>query len=219
MEQAQAFNSWFWFLVEIAKAVAWPLTVVFAVWWGKPQIVTFFDAIRQRKVEVEAWGFKAKIGAAEQQQATKENPVSQKLAALEPSTRQAVNAIESTLRTLVEAIAANEREARLLRALAETRLQAGHEFTYNRIFGSQIAGLKRLDEIGGTTMDDARQFFQPYADQFPEVYKNYGFDGWLHFLTSNGLVNQSGNRLQVSDFGHDFLVYLREARLSEGKAF
>lgn len=93
-----------------------------------------------------------------------------------------------------------------MRALAHSRLEAGHEFTYNRIFGSQIAALERLNEVGRATVDIAREFFRPYAEQ-PQVYSNYGFDGWLGFLKGSGLIVQTGNVLEISDFGRDFLMY------------
>lgn len=86
-----------------------------------------------------------------------------------------------------------------------------------RIFGSQIAALKRLNEVGRATVDDAREFFRPYAEQFPQLYNNYGFDGWLGFLKGGGLIVQNGNVLEISDFGRDFLIYLTERRLAENK--
>jgi hypothetical protein len=61
------------------------------------------------------------------------------------------------------------RESILLSSLAEARLRAGHEFVYNRIFGSQISALKRLNEVGQATVDDARQLFELYARQFPQI--------------------------------------------------
>lgn len=220
MEQPYQVYNWFWFCVEIAKALAWPAAVTFSVWWTKPQIAAFFKAIQQQKVEVDAWGFKAKINAVDKQQAAQDNPaVAKTLETLQPSPRPAVNSIEAQLIKQLESIPANLTVATLQRALAETRLRAGHEYTYNRIFGSQILGLRRLDEASVATVDEAEKFFEPFSRQFPDVYRNYGFEGWLGFLISNGLVNRTGDHLRVTEFGHDFLVYLREARLSEDKGF
>lgn len=75
--------------------------------------------------------------------------------ALGPDPRQPVNIIEAQLSNAVAAINAEHREPVLLWALAVTRLEVGYEFVYNRIFGSQIAGLKRLNELGRATVDDA----------------------------------------------------------------
>ena len=168
-----------------------------------------------------ALGVKAKFDAAEQQQAAAENPASEKLIetpVLDPIPRVAANLIETRLRNDLNAVEPEKREAVLLRALTFSRLEAGHEFTYNRIFGSQIAALKRLNEVGRVTVDDARGFLRPYAEQFPQVYNsNYGFDNWLAFLKESGLVVQNGNFLEITDIGRDFLIFLTERRLSENK--
>jgi hypothetical protein len=66
-------------------------------------------------------------------------------------------------------------------------------------------------------VEQAREFLQPYVQQWPLVYQTYGFDGWLNFLISSGLVARNDDILSATEFGHDFLVYLREARLTEAK--
>lgn len=206
--------------VELVKAVAWPIVVVIVALGFKPNLIATFPALLRRKLAFKVAGFEATIDAAEQLQASAENPATEKLpqrAELDPSPRLAVNLIETRLRSDVEAVDATRKEAILLRALAISRLEGSHEFIYNRIFGSQIAGLKRLNESGHATVDDAREFFRPYAEQFPQVYSNYGFDGWLGFLRSNGLIQQNNNILEINDFGRDFLIYLTERRLSESK--
>ena len=80
-----------------------------------------------------------------------------------------------------------------------------------------VAGLKQLDEARTSTIEQAREFFAPYAARFPEVYATYGFDAWLGFMTSNFLVTRINDQLEVSEFGHDFLIWLREVRLTEKK--
>lgn len=70
-----------------------------------------------------------------------------------------MNSIEALLIKQLESIPANLTVATLQRALAETRLRAGHEYTYNRIFGSQILGLRGLDEASVATVGEAAKFF------------------------------------------------------------
>lgn len=210
-------------IVELVKALAWPIAAVIIVLSFKVELRSFLPTFLRRKMEIELpGGFKAKIDVAEQQQG--DNPAAaptldNQKPILDPSPRLAVNIIEGRIRRESESIDPTKKEQILLRALAQSRLQAGHEFTYNRIFGSQILGLKRLNEAGRATVDDARQFFKLYADQFPQIYANYGFDGWLGFLKSNTLITQTGNTIEITDFGRDFLLYLTEARLPENKAF
>ena len=212
-------GSWPWFLVELIKALAWPIVVGIAAWKLTPLLASILGG---RKVEVEAFGVKATVSAAERQQGASDNPAAQHLpqagAAPPPiASRPALDMLEQRIRNDLVAYPQNDREAVLVRALAISRLVGAHEYIYNRIFGSQILGLKRLDEIGGTTVEQAREFFQPFASQYPDVYSKYGFDGWLGFMTSNGLVTRDDSRLEASAFGHEFLVYLREARLTELK--
>jgi len=71
--------------------------------------------------------------------------------------------------------------------------------------------------VGRATVDDVREFFKPYAEQFPQLYSKYGFDEWLAFLKSNGLIVQNDSLVEASDFGRSFLVYLTVMRLPENK--
>jgi hypothetical protein len=207
-------------VAELVTPLAWPIAVVIVCLKFKAVLLDAAPSLFRRKVEFEGFGVKAKIEAAEQQQATAENPATEKLLrtpALDPSPRPAVNIVEKALRDELKDIETEKREPHLVRSLALTRLERGHEFTYNRIFGSQIAWLKRLNEVGRATVDDARGFFRPYAEQFPQIYTNYGFDGWLNFLKASALIAQHDNVLEISEFGRDFLMYLTERRLSEIK--
>ena len=212
-------GTWPWLAVELSKALAWPMVAGIAAWRLGPLLASLVGG---RKVELEAFGVKATVSAAERQQGAADNPVAhglqQTVTAPPPVVnRPALDAMEQRIRTDLDAFQMNDRETVLVRALAISRLGGAHEYIYNRIFGSQILGLRRLDEIGGASVDQARDFFQPFAAQHPDVYANYGFDGWLGFMTSSGLITRTGDRLNASPFGHDFLVYLRDARLTEWK--
>jgi hypothetical protein len=207
-------------LVDLVKALAWPVAVSVIAWRVGPK---FLDAIRGRAVNVEGFGVRASISTVEQQIASTDNPVNRPaLEAAAPAppavVRETVQLIEREIRTELAKYALADREPALINALAATRVRGQHEFHYNRIFGSQIAGLKLLDERGSATVEEARAFFEPYAGLYPQVYATYGFDGWLAFMVNGGLVARTADRLTTTPFGHDFLVYLREVRLTEIKA-
>jgi len=220
MEQTSATGYWLWFVVEIAKALAWPGAFSFFVWIGWPVLRDLIRSLVSRNIDIEAYGVKAKIAASEQQHANDRKPaIERNLTPVPSSPRPAVADIESTLRRQIATMQQDEAVTILVRNLAETRLQAGHEFVYNRIFGSQIVGLRRLSEMGTTTVEAARQFFVPYAEAHPEVYATYGFEGWLGFLVSSFLVTRTGEALQITEFGRDFLRYLNDARLIEPRPF
>jgi hypothetical protein len=223
MDHPTDLHEWLTFGVEFSKAVAWPIAVAIMAWPLKKLLA---EVLRfpNREVNVEGFGVKAKIGPAEQQRSTEENPAKPETpVALPPPLPEpsvAVKVLEDSMRAnLPSNQTPSQQNEYLLRLLADTRIRAGHEFVYNRIFGSQIAALKALDENGGATVAEARVFFEPYAKQFPQVYDTYGFEGWLGFLTANALVLQTDEWLTASEYGHDFLVYLRTARLTEAKAF
>ncbi len=127
--------------------------------------------------------------------------------------------MEMRLRDDLKHIDPDKRENVLLQSLARTRLDGVHEFMYNRIFGSQIAFLRRLNEIPQITIEGAREFLKPFQTQFPQIYQTYDFEKWLNFLTTNGLVGQTGNVLVITDFAHDFLIYITQRRLTDNKAF
>jgi hypothetical protein len=207
--------------VEVIKAPSWPVAFTIVSLILGPRLLYWLHSLVQRKVELEGFGLKAKIDVAEQQQkVAAENPVTEKLAepaALNPSSRLAVNLLENMLREQLEQIETEKQVPMLLRGLAETRVLAGHEFIYNRIFGSQITFLKRLNEVPRTTIEEAKQFFAPYAAQFPHIYDTYGFDGWLGFLKKNLVIEQHDGLVQINEFGRDFLVYVTEQRLAELK--
>jgi hypothetical protein len=177
--------------VKVLVPLGWPIVTVIVTLLLKGEMFTFLRSILQRNFEFELpGGFKGKVDAAEQQKSADQNPAAKELtvAAPAPSQSPALNRIVIELQNVLITIDKQAREATLVHALAEVRLRAGHEFVYNRIFGSQISALKRLNEVGQATIDDTQQFFKPYAEQFPQLYSKYGFDKWAGFLESNGLI-------------------------------
>ncbi len=209
--------------LELVKVIAWPVLILVLVFVLKPVLVAL---LVNRNWEFKGFGIVATVRAIEQQQATTpDNPVT--AAPIAPFVPQpapdpnspALASMEQRIQELVAAIPPADRQAQLVRALAISRLLASHEFVYNRIFGSQIEGLKRLDEIGSISVEAARDFFRPYAEKFPQLYTNYPFENWLGFMLTSGLVRRDGDQLFPTEFGHAFLVYLREVRLTEAKAW
>jgi hypothetical protein len=162
--------------VKVLVPLGWPITTVILALLLKGKTFTLLGSIVQRNLEFELPGFKAKVYA--EQQTSAEPAKELTVAALASSQSPALNRIVTELQNSLDTIDNQAREATLVRALGEARLRAGHEFVYNRIFGSRILALKRLNEVGQATVDDAQQFFKPYAEQFPQLYSKYGFDKW-----------------------------------------
>ena len=235
LDHAVGLSAELWFVVMLAKALAWPIVVTAAICAVRPHLGKVAESFGHRGVTVKGFGVEAKFDALEQQKESKAinsaklgaAPVTTAVvpaatsSALAPPPTAAAALLEQELSASLDDLhldAAGQR-AILLRELTTSRLQKGHEYVYNRIFGSQILALKRLDDRGGlgATVQDAKTFFEPYVQQSPEFYARYGFDGWLGFLVSNRLIKRDGDRLEATEFGHDFLVYLVDSRLSVEK--
>ena len=100
------------------------------------------------------------------------------------------------------------------------RLQGGHEYVYNRIFGSQIAALERLRATGGfATETEAREFLEPYQVMNEAVYSTYPFERWAGFLVDMGLVLREGAGFRMTPVGLGFLDYIEQAQLSKAKPY
>lgn len=208
-------------IIRALAQIAWPIAFVTLGVIFKAEFRSFLASLGKRGWSFKTpGGFEATVADAGQQQLASDNPAAEKLPekpTFDSSPRPAVNIIEARIRSELDSVEPGKKEAVLLRALAQSRLEGGHEFTYNRIFGSQILALKRLNEAGRVTLDDALEFFKPYAEQFPTVYRSYGFDGWFGFLKNNALVQQNCDIIEITPFGRDFLIYITEKRLTENK--
>lgn len=113
----------------------------------------------------------------------------------------------------------DKREDALIVELTNYMISGSFEFVYNRIFGSQIKALQLLRERGAASEFDAADFFRPYSEAFPEVYRGYGLEGWTTFLAHQGLVEKRGGFFYLTDFGREFLKYIEDKRLTPNKAF
>lgn len=207
-----------WF-TQLVDAIAWPAALVTMVHWLRQPISECLRSLTQRKIAIAAVGVTATIEAGAQQ-SKEENPATERLTAQpvpDASLSPAVALMEAHLREDLAKLEPVQREPTLLRTLALSRIEGGHEFVYNRIFGSQIAGLKRLNEAGRVTIFDAREFARPFIERHPDIYKDYGFEGWINFLIHNNLVKRDGDHLEITEYGRDFLQNLTAKRLSEIK--
>ena len=206
--------------VELVSAVAWPTVVVLVLYRIPSTAWSTLPDLLKRKWEFGIPGLvHAKMDAAEQQHG--DGPSKEKLDPASPgpsiNPRPAAANIETMLRKELQTVDAEKQVDVLLHALVFSRLLGSHEFVYNRIFGSQIQGLKGLNERGRVSVDEGRRFYQTYADRFPVLYDTYTFDQWLGFLLSNQLVTKNDNNLEITVFGQDFLRYLVDLRLTESK--
>jgi hypothetical protein len=107
----------------------------------------------------------------------------------------------------------------LLHYLAEARLETIFEKIYRGIFGSQIAALRLVSKSPRATFADLFKLFFPYKEKDQEFYEKYGFEGWMGFLETEGLLITKNENIEITDLGLEFLQYLDRRRLPENKPY
>ncbi len=209
-------------VIELAKTfattltgIAWPAVVGFIAFFYRSEIRSILPRVRK------AGPIGIELDAVQQQQKeAKADAPSGELKPLPGINRtKALEAVERNLHDSLKIYDENNRLDILVSYLAQARLELSFERIYRVIFGSQIEGLRHLSEVGQVSFDEARAFFDRVKEKYPELYEDYGFAGWLGFLESEYLVHRNGNFIEITDFGRDFLAYLANRRLPEGKAF
>ena len=95
--------------------------------------------------------------------------------------------------------------------LAQARLHALFEQTYGAIFGTQLVGLRKLNEVGGVTaVEKAKEFFEKEVRaRSPELlHAGVTFDQWMAFLIGQGLVRLSADSIEITNIGREFLEFV-----------
>ncbi len=131
----------------------------------------------------------------------------------------AITSVEHQLHDAVKDVNENDKVDILIRNLAQARLEAGFGIVYAVIFGSQISGLIELAARRKVSAQEAFEFYKPYAEEYPEVYTEYGFSGWRGFLINRGLIEAVDDDIRITDIGDDFLKWLRATGLGQNKPY
>lgn len=204
-------------LLDALKGLWWPVAAVIIAVVYKIEIRTLIPRLRR------AGPTGVEFDPAAQQQAVTaaNNPAPGQLRQFPGMARTvAMERLERQLHTQLAALtnmSDEEKRDLLITRLAQTQLQEFFERIYNAIYGSQIVALRRLNEIGRVSIEDARSLFEQYATQYPQIYTNYTFGQWVNFLIDNGLVSRSDNFFEIVDLGREFLIFITARRLTENK--
>lgn len=70
-------------------------------------------------------------------------------------------------------------------------------------------------EVEHANTTGATKLFQSYAERYPELYPDDGFEDWLGLLKSSSVTLETRDTLGITDFGRDILLYLTRIRLFE----
>jgi hypothetical protein len=131
---------------------------------------------------------------------------------------------EKTIRTALtqSQIPADAEKAWLIRTAAVFSVQRAHEITYRVILGSQINLMLLANTPNPPTTEKAREIFDQAKSAFPAIYTNFEFEAWSQYPIRAGLLRMEATTADVTVFritptGRDFLHYLVENALTEGK--
>lgn len=203
-------------LFDLLKSIAWPIVAVIFVIHYKSEVIK--DILpRLRK----AGPAGIELDAAEQQKKLENDIIAnsadiRKIHLHEPT--PAIAQVESRLFNEIKTLNNENKIPLLIRGLAIAQLVGAFERLYRVLFGSQIIGLRKLNESYKIPVSEAREFFETYRVQYPDFYTS-GFEGWLGFMKSQELVRELDGMLEITDIGQDFLLYITKNRLPEDKAF
>lgn len=97
----------------------------------------------------------------------------------------------------------------LIRSLSFSRLEVEFNNISNSIFGSQVDLLNRLSGIPqGLTLAQTEPIFNQAKINFPAFYENRTLNDWINYLITNNLVIQTTEKINITQYGKDFLKHL-----------
>ena len=103
----------------------------------------------------------------------------------------------------------------LVRSFAISRLEIEFNNISNAIFGSQIYLLIQLSSTTqGMTLTQAEIIFIQAKDRFPALHENRTLIEWLNYLIVHNLIIRTDEKIDITQYGTDFLKYLIDARLA-----
>jgi hypothetical protein len=109
----------------------------------------------------------------------------------------------------------------LIRTVALLRLARGHEVSYRVIVGSQLTLLVQANSATPPTMSQARQAYEAAKAAYPDAYRTFTFESWIHWPVNAGLlrIDTGGPEqlLRITPVGQDFLHYLVDNSLTSPK--
>jgi len=210
-------------LIDLAKGLLWPGLILIILIWFRGDIRKLIPRIRRAG----AGGLELEPETAEQQAISPAEAKAEKLAQTElrdflgEGRSEATRRIEIDLRKSLDAhveaqkIKPEERLDYIIKQLAVTRLERHFYRVYGMIFGSQVASLNALRNVGGVDVAAVKKGFESAKQNDPEFYGEYKFEDWLSFMTSNDLVKVEGDRVTIEPVGEDFLAFLFAYKLPQ----
>ena len=151
-------------IVDLLKAAVWLIAVAFIAIWYKGDIRDILPRLRKAGptgIELDA--------AIQQRVAVSTVSTSVTLKDLPGFPRtEAMATVETELHQSLKLIETELQIDMLIRQLAVARLSTVFERIYSLLFGSQIVGLRRPAHSNKASLEEAKDFFEPYRRQYEE---------------------------------------------------
>ena len=206
--------------MEIVKALGWPhftflFCVVFILLFRKPLF-----ALISRITSIDKSGIKASQSPEVPKRRTKERGCS-----AAPTCHWWLNCSSRYWRTHkgwfnAKRVRNGWRHAKvLIKHLAGTRLLLEFEQVHNLIFGSQIALLKKLNEVAGQgkSSDFITAHFEYIRGLYPTSFDGCSLDQYLGFLLGRSLITTKGNVYHITNLGVEYLTWMTRNGKGEDK--
>ncbi|MBU2827134.1 MAG: hypothetical protein ACYCY2_12240 [Acidithiobacillus ferriphilus] len=136
---------------------------------------------------------------------------------ISPSVLERERAIEQQLQA-IGLKTDSEKISVLTRVLATTRVELEFNNIAHIIFGTQITLLVQLvGTKNGISRQQAEAIFEQALRTFPEIHGGRKFEEWFAYLQASNLVTVNEDRIDISQFGKDFLKHLVDARMAHNR--
>lgn len=209
-------------LVLLITGVAWPALIFYFLWRFENEIRSSLSSVPNLANRLNRAGFVEFQPLAEQQQATELTHEVQQIAAAGFQRDPLVRPFETQLRAQIEG-GQIHREAdyvdRLIYTAAELARIAQGETTGRQIFGTQIAALRQLANVGPMTTAAITALYDQHLQRVRDAQLTVTpltFQEWLSFLTGRSLLKIGDDgRYEITGVGRSFLQYLETIGVSE----
>ncbi|MCV9997687.1 hypothetical protein OE766_05460 [Pararhizobium sp. YC-54] len=193
--------------LEWAKVTfnAWPLALLLIAWMFRKAVrmkILQISRLTRESIDFESQQLNAPRAAAPDLHLDQEprfETVSVKL--------PYINTIAESLHKDLASVPEDKKILVLVAKLAEARVAAAFEFVFGLIFGSQIDFLRRLAE-GSISRFDAETWYEEGPRKAHEELASWDFSTWATFLINQGLIEQIGGDIVITEPGRNFVIYV-----------
>jgi len=107
----------------------------------------------------------------------------------------------------------SEKIAALVRVFAITRIEFEFNNIAHTIFGSQVALLIQISGTkNGITRQEANATFEQAQKEYPDLHGGRKFEEWFSYPLNSNLVTFVADRIDITQYGKDFLKHLVDTR-------